>query len=151
MQCKPFKWYLENVYSELTIPESQIKGSLRQGTYCLDTLGHLIDGTVGKFLFYNFSHQYLFDLKKKSVGLFTCHDTGGNQEWTFTKKGQLKHLDLCLTLVNFARGSMIVMKICDDSENQQWRFRDGGLIQHTKLNVCLDSRYAQTNGVTAER
>lgn len=63
----------------------------------------------------------------------------------------MKHIDLCLTLVNFARGSMIVMKMCDDSENQQWRFRDGGLFQHTKLNVCLDSRYAQTNGVTAER
>uniref|UniRef100_A0A336LNH0 Polypeptide N-acetylgalactosaminyltransferase n=1 Tax=Culicoides sonorensis TaxID=179676 RepID=A0A336LNH0_CULSO len=131
LQCKPFKWYLEHVYPELQVPESQLKGSLRQGLFCLDTLGHLIDGTVG---------------------LYQCHETGGNQEWTFSKKGQLKHLDLCLTLVNFSRGSMVVMKICDDNlENQQWRFRDGGLIQHTKLNVCLDSRYSQVNGVTAER
>lgn len=131
LQCKPFKWYLEHVYPELTIPESQLKGSLRQGLFCLDTLGHLIDGTVG---------------------LYQCHETGGNQEWTFSKKGQLKHLDLCLTLVNFTRGSMVVMKICDENlENQLWRFRDGGLIQHTKLNVCLDSRYSQKNGVTAER
>lgn len=86
-----------------------------------------------------------------SVGLYQCHETGGNQEWIFTKKGQIKHIDLCLTLVNFTRGSMVVMKYCDESENQLWSMRDGGLLQHTKLNVCLDSRTVQDHGITAER
>lgn len=76
---------------------------------------------------------------------------GGNQEWSFTKRGQLKHLDLCLTLINFTRGSGVIMKYCDESENQQWVQRDGGLLQHSKLNVCLDSRYVTERGVTAER
>ncbi|CAO1361295.1 unnamed protein product [Diamesa hyperborea] len=130
LQCKPFKWYLENVYPELVVPETQAKGSIRQGPYCIDTLGHLVDGTCG---------------------LYQCHETGGNQEWIFTKKGQIKHIDLCLTLVNFTRGSMVVMKYCDESENQLWSMRDGGLLQHTKLNVCLDSRTVQDHGITAER
>lgn len=84
-------------------------------------------------------------------GVYQCHETGGNQEWVFTKKGQLKHVDLCLTLVNFTRGSMVVQKYCDESENQQWTMRDGGLLQHSKLNVCLDSTWAQDRGITAER
>jgi polypeptide N-acetylgalactosaminyltransferase len=85
------------------------------------------------------------------TGLYQCHETGGNQEWTLTKRGQIKHIDLCLTLVNFTRGSMVVMKYCDESENQQWMLRDGGLLQHSKLNVCLDSRWVSERGITAER
>lgn len=84
-------------------------------------------------------------------GIYQCHETGGNQEWVFTRKGQIKHIDSCLTLVNFTKGSMVVMKYCDESENQQWILRDSGLFQHSKLNVCLDSIWVQERGITAER
>lgn len=131
LQCKPFKWYLEHVYPDLQVPDKQQFGQLRQGPYCLDTLGHLMDGTVG---------------------IYQCHNTGGNQEWTLTKRGQIKHQDLCLTLVNFARGSQVVMKLCDESENQIWTMRDGGFIKHSKLNICLDSRdIHDMDGISAER
>lgn len=58
--CKPFKWYLDNVYPELKLPATVdlFVGSIRQGEMCLDTL----ENQVGK-----------------TAGLYPCHDYGGNQ------------------------------------------------------------------------
>lgn len=129
LHCKPFKWYLANVYPQLQVPEMLTVGTLRQGIHCLDTLGHLVDG---------------------NVGVYQCHETGGNQEWTITKKGQIKHHDLCLTLVSYAKGSIVIMRMCDDSENQRWELREGGLLKHIKSNICLDTRFVAERGITAE-
>lgn len=59
---------------------------------------------------------------------------------------------MCLTLVEFKKGSHVVMKFCDDSENQEWRIREGNFLQHTKLNICLDTKFSiERGGITAER
>lgn len=103
--------------------------------------------------FFSFSLFFSCHFNKKqnqNAGVYQCHDTGGNQEWTITKKGQIKHHDLCLTLVTYAKGSIVIMRMCDDSENQRWELREGGLLKHTKSNICLDTRYVQERGLTAE-
>lgn len=133
LKCKPFKWYLEHVYPELSIPQatSAHVGELRQGMYCLDTMGHLIDD---------------------AVALYQCHHTGGNQEWGLTSGGLIKHHDLCLTLVDYMKGAQIVMRICDGSDNQKWHLIEpGGLLRHSRFPLCLDSRYTDVKGITAER
>jgi hypothetical protein len=62
LHCKSFSWYLDNVYpqlKQLKMPASDVTTSaMRQGNMCLDTLGHLVDNTLGIFL---------------------CHNSGGNQ------------------------------------------------------------------------
>ncbi|XP_072382703.1 polypeptide N-acetylgalactosaminyltransferase 2 isoform X2 [Diabrotica undecimpunctata] len=134
LQCKPFKWYLKNVYPELSVPQVTTSryGQIRQGAYCLDTMGHLLDGIVG---------------------LYQCHHTGGNQEWGLTNTGLLRHHDLCLTVFNFAKvGSQVIMRICDGSVEQKWHLiAPDGLLRNSKYPLCLDSRFTDTKGITAER
>ena len=63
LQCKSFKWYLDNVYPELFIPgEAVASGEVRnaQSRQCID------------------SPAKSEDLHKK-VGLWPCHNQGGNQ------------------------------------------------------------------------
>lgn len=103
LHCKPFKWFLDNVYPELTIPQSvsTLFGSVRQRHMCLDTLGHSADSTVG---------------------LYLCHDTGGNQEWTLEDNTYIKHHDMCLTIPNTVPGTLVLMQPCEDGDNQVSKF-----------------------------
>jgi len=121
LQCKPFQWYLDTVYPDLKVPDRKdlTTGSIRQGSLCLDTMGHLIDGTLG---------------------LYACHNTGGNQEWSLTKAGSIKHADLCLALETPGSNTEVFLRICDNSDFQKWKSTQEGRIQHVVYpSLCLDS------------
>ena len=49
------------------------------------------------------------------VGVFGCHGAGGNQEWSFTRAGQVKHADLCLTLEEAKEGTRLKLKMCNNA------------------------------------
>ncbi|KAF4793402.1 Polypeptide N-acetylgalactosaminyltransferase 2 [Turdus rufiventris] len=133
LSCKPFKWYLENVYPELRVPDHQdiAFGALQQGTNCLDTLGHFADGVVG---------------------VYECHNAGGNQEWALTKDKSVKHMDLCLTVVDRAPGSLIKLQGCRENDSRQkWeQIESNSKLRHVGSNLCLDSRNAKNGGLTVE-
>lgn len=72
LHCKPFKWYLENVYPDLQVPDSYEFGQFRQGDFCLDTMGNLADGTVGKLIYTISYYCILLFLEYYFEGLFFC-------------------------------------------------------------------------------
>ncbi|XP_074079137.1 polypeptide N-acetylgalactosaminyltransferase 2 isoform X3 [Macrotis lagotis] len=133
LSCKPFKWYLENVYPELRVPDHQdiAFGALQQGNNCLDTLGHFADGVVG---------------------VYECHNSGGNQEWALTKDKSVKHMDLCLTVVDRAPGSLIKLQGCRENDSRQkWeQIESNSKLRHVGSNLCLDSRNAKNGGLSVE-
>ena len=99
--CKSFGWFLENVYPQLRVPDNGAVafGAIKhkEDDECLDTMGHLTDGTLG---------------------VYPCHGSGGNQEFSWVKNKQLKHLDLCLTIADPPKaGSEVKMKLCTETDN----------------------------------
>uniref|UniRef100_T1J8L0 Polypeptide N-acetylgalactosaminyltransferase n=1 Tax=Strigamia maritima TaxID=126957 RepID=T1J8L0_STRMM len=133
LNCKPFKWYLENVYPQLRIPDEQdlAFGSVQQGANCVDTLGHFVDG---------------------SVGLYSCHNTGGNQEWAFTKDGFIKHFDLCLTLSQPEAGTSVRLHLCQNITSQKWMRLEGDrMLRFRDHDLCIDSKDEKTKGLTVEK
>nr|XP_024218259.1 polypeptide N-acetylgalactosaminyltransferase 2 [Halyomorpha halys] len=136
LHCKPFSWYLSHVYPELKVPSfssSSPAGNIRQGPLCLDTMGRGAGALPG---------------------LYPCHDTGGNQDWSLISSA-IKHHEFCLTLSSDVPGQPLLMTVCENSPHQEWRRVDddsdnGSMLKHARLSLCVDSRHSAM-GLTAEK
>ncbi|KAG9268613.1 polypeptide N-acetylgalactosaminyltransferase 16 [Astyanax mexicanus] len=119
LNCNSFRWYLENVYPELRIPEQKVTYSLlKQGGLCLES--HSTD----------------------SLGLADCKSGSSipaSQKWTLIEP-QIRQQDLCLAITAFSSGSKVRLEPCSPKESRQkWKPR-GPALQHMISGLCLDSQ-----------
>lgn len=125
LQCHDFKWYLENVFPEMKVPNNDVaaEGALFtvKDAICADSLGH---------------HG------GQAVGLFPCHNQGGNQHWTLTGAGEIRHEDLCMESIGKIEGREALLRQCGEDEpkpNHVWRFnKENGSLQNMASSLCLD-------------
>jgi polypeptide N-acetylgalactosaminyltransferase len=128
LQCKSFKWFLQNVYPELVIPDENVLawGEVRNpdSALCLDTLGRE-EGDL--------------------LGLFYCHGGGGNQAFSLTQRLELRHEEFCLDVAH--SGERIRLLECHGhAGNQKWEHTQGQSLYHPASGQCLDRGKAESGG-----
>ncbi|XP_041281069.1 polypeptide N-acetylgalactosaminyltransferase 14 [Onychostruthus taczanowskii] len=134
LKCHSFKWYLENVYPELRIPEESLyqTGIIRQRQSCLE------------------SHKSE-DQEFPILSLNPCNSSKGTvpkaQEWTYTYNHHVRQQQLCLSVYTLFPGSQVLLSPCKEGDNKQRWGKVGSHIEHIASRFCLDT---ETIGDTHE-
>jgi polypeptide N-acetylgalactosaminyltransferase len=119
LQCKSFQWYLDEIYPELFIPgEAVASGEIRNdwSNQCVDSAAKRED-------------------LHKAVGLWPCHNQGGNQYWMLSKQGEIRRDEACLDYA----GSDVILYPCHGSKgNQHWIYNHhDSTMKHGSSRRCL--------------
>ncbi|XP_029461369.1 polypeptide N-acetylgalactosaminyltransferase 13 isoform X1 [Rhinatrema bivittatum] len=120
LKCKPFSWYLENIYPDSQIPRRYYSlGEIRnvETNQCLDNMGRK---------------------ENEKVGIFNCHGMGGNQVFSYTADKEIRTDDLCLDVSRLS-GPVIMLKCHHMRGNQLWEYdSEHFILRHVNSNQCLD-------------
>uniref|UniRef100_G1SCN1 Ricin B lectin domain-containing protein n=1 Tax=Oryctolagus cuniculus TaxID=9986 RepID=G1SCN1_RABIT len=133
LQCKPFSWYLENIYPDSQIPCHYFSlGEIRnvETNQCLDNMARK---------------------ENEKVGIFNCHGMGGNQVFSYTANKEIRTDDLCLD-VSKLHGPVTMLKCHHLKGNQLWEYDPVKLtLRHVNSNQCLDKATEEDSQVPSIR
>ncbi|XP_039272003.1 polypeptide N-acetylgalactosaminyltransferase 1-like [Styela clava] len=119
LHCKPFKWYLENIYPDSQIPSTyKSLGEVRNENsgLCLDTMGRK---------------------ENEKCGIFSCHNMGGNQVWAYTHNKEIRSDDICLDVAK-RNGPVMMVKCHHMKGNQLWEYDDSTkTLRHANTGQCM--------------
>ncbi|KAE8597443.1 hypothetical protein XENTR_v10016472 [Xenopus tropicalis] len=134
LQCKHFKWFLDNIYPELHVPED------KPGRF-----GMLKNKGMENVCFdYNPPNEN--DVSGQQIILYPCHGMGQNQFFEYTSYNEIRYNtrqpEGCAS-ADFD-SDHLTMFLCRENgqevpENQKFIFRDDGILFHPKTKKCVQA------------
>uniref|UniRef100_A0AAR5Q0S1 Polypeptide N-acetylgalactosaminyltransferase n=1 Tax=Dendroctonus ponderosae TaxID=77166 RepID=A0AAR5Q0S1_DENPD len=124
--CKNFQWYLDNIYPELFIPGDAVAN----GEIANPDSGSCLDGVSAP------------DNLNNPVGVWPCHQQGGNQFWLYSKTGEIRRDEGCLDY----SGAEVILYPCHGSKgNQYWEYdHEAKTLRHGSSDKCLTINASKT-------
>ncbi|KAL3832574.1 hypothetical protein ACJMK2_024207 [Sinanodonta woodiana] len=121
LNCKNFRWYINNIYPELFLPsESKASGDIQNKARPI-----CADGNVDA------------DESNKHLRPYACHYLGGNQYWLLSTENEIRRDTECW---DYVKGSIeIKFHNCHGQHgNQEWIYRKDETIYHPQSQRCLE-------------
>lgn len=134
LNCKSFKWFLDNVYPEKFIPDENVHawGMVRNppSNLCLDTLQK--------------DEKTVFDM-----GIYSCQNgASANEVFSLSINDELRREEACLTVVS--EEGRVPLEACTGAANQKWKHDKEKLIITGTTSggqvLCLDKKKESNNG-----
>lgn len=126
LNCKSFKWYLDDIYPEKFIPDENAvaygRVRMRGKQLCLDNLQHEED-------------------KPYNLGLYNCHTKlYPSQFFSLSNSGELRKEETCAILEDNQKSyTQIQMTECNNEiDGKDWILTNDGRIIHVESGLCLD-------------